>query len=163
MALRNAVVVGVISDTHGLLRPEALDALAGSDFIVHAGDVGAPEILDRLGRIADVTAVRGNVDREAWAATLPRSAVLEAGDLALYIVHDESHLDLNARIAGFAAVIFGHSHQPRSEWRNEVLYFNPGAAGPRRFRLPVTLGRLRIQDGKITQAEIVRLLPDGQR
>jgi putative phosphoesterase len=162
MVPRTEVVIGVISDTHGLLRPEALAALKGSDFIVHAGDVGSPEILGRLGRIAPVTAVRGNVDTDSWAASLPETAVLEAEGIALYIVHDLGEVDVDLRAGGFAAVISGHSHQPRSEWRNQVLYFNPGAAGPRRFRLPVTVGKLRIQETKI-DAEIIPLLPDGHR
>ena len=162
MVGRVEVVIGVISDTHGLLRPEALGALKGSNFIVHAGDVGSREILGRLGRIAPVTAVRGNVDTDSWAASLPATAVLEAEGVALYIVHDVGVVDVDLRAGGFAAVISGHSHQPRSEWRNQVLYFNPGAAGPRRFRLPVTVGKLRIQGTKI-DAEIIPLLPDGHR
>jgi uncharacterized protein len=162
MSSPRSLLVGVISDTHGLLRPEALQALAGSDYIVHAGDVGSPAILDQLGAIAPVTAVRGNVDTGPWAATLPETAVLEVGEHSLYVLHDASELNLQPRAAGFAAVISGHSHRPRVEWRNEVLYFNPGAAGPRRFRLPVTLGRLRIE-GKKVHAEIVPLLAEDGR
>jgi uncharacterized protein len=150
--------VGVISDTHGLLRPEAERALAGSDFIVHAGDVGSPDILGRLARIAPVTAVRGNVDTAAWAGTLPSTNVLQVGPMSLYILHDLNQLDLDPRAAGFAAVLSGHSHKPRDEWRDGILYFNPGAAGPRRFRLPVTVGRLRI-DADMISPEIVHLLP----
>jgi uncharacterized protein len=162
MVPQATALIGVISDTHGLLRPEALAALEGSDLIVHAGDVGSPEILGRLGRIAPVTAVRGNVDTDSWAASLPLTNVLEVEGVALYIVHDVGELDLDPRAGGFAAVISGHSHRPRSEWHNQVLYFNPGAAGPRRFRLPVTVGKLRIQGTKI-DAEIVPLLPDGRQ
>jgi hypothetical protein len=136
--------IGVISDTHGLLRPEAAAALQGVDAIVHAGDVGAPEVLERLAAIAPVTAVRGNNDRGAWAERLPLTDVLKTGDVRLYILHDAKALDLDPRAAGFAAVIAGHSHQPRHERRDGVLYFNPGSAGPRRFRLPVTVGRLTI-------------------
>lgn len=150
--------VGIISDTHGLLRPEALAALRGSDYIIHAGDVGEPDILRQLAKIAPVTAVRGNVDREKWARRLPETNLLEVGAIALYLLHDVSRLDLAPRSAGFAAVIFGHSHRPSREMRNGVLFFNPGAAGPRRFSLPVTVGRLRIAGSQLS-AEIVNLLP----
>jgi uncharacterized protein len=148
--------IGVISDTHGLLRPEALAALRGSAFIIHAGDVGAPEILDKLAEIAPVTAVRGNVDRAAWARKIPATNVLEVGAISIYVLHSLQDLDLKPEAAGFAAVISGHSHVPKQATRNGVLYFNPGGAGPRRFRLPVTLGRLRIESGQIS-AEIVEL------
>jgi putative phosphoesterase len=148
--------VGVISDTHGLLRPEALAALAGVDLIVHAGDVGAPEILEALGRVAPVTAVRGNVDRLQLAAALPETAVVEAGAALLYVRHDLGGLDLDPRAAGFAAVITGHSHRPHVEWRDGVLYFNPGSAGPRRFSLPIAVGRLAI-DGSRVEPETVLL------
>lgn len=142
------IVIGVISDTHGLLRPEALAALAGSEMILHAGDVGDPAILDRLRQIAPVHAVRGNIDVQPWARELPATAVVEAGGVTLYMVHNLDDLDLKPEAAGFAAVIFGHSHQPEIERRKGVLYFNPGSAGPRRFRLPVSLGRLRIRGGQ---------------
>jgi putative phosphoesterase len=149
-------LVGVISDTHGLLRPEAVAALRGVDHIVHAGDVGAPEILDALAAVAPVTAVRGNNDRGPWAAGLPETEVVEIGGLMLYVLHDVQTLDLVPRAAGFAAVIAGHSHQPREECRDGVLYFNPGSAGPRRFRLPVSVGRLTISRGRIA-ARLVAL------
>ena len=142
--------VGVISDTHGLLRPEALAALAGSDLIVHAGDVGAPEVLDALRRIAPVFAVRGNNDRGSWAAALPATEVVEVDGLLLYVLHDVHELDLDPAAAGFCAVIAGHSHQPRAETRGGVLYLNPGSAGPRRFTLPIALARLDIADGVLT-------------
>jgi hypothetical protein len=148
--------VGVIADTHGVLRPEALDALEGSDQIVHAGDIGSPEILDALEAIAPVTAVRGNVDRGAWARRLPRTAVLDVGGSPLYVLHDLNDLDLDPAVGGFAAVIAGHSHRPRQEERDGVLYFNPGSAGPRRFTLPVTVGRLTV-DGSTVRAQIVTL------
>ena len=148
--------VGVISDTHGLLRPEALAALQGSDYIIHAGDVGDPDILAQLAKIAPVTAVRGNVDRGKWARELPETNVLQVGSVALYVLHDVSRLDLDPRSAQFAAVIFGHSHCPSHEMRDGVLFFNPGAAGPRRFNLPVTVGRLGI-GGVSLSAEIVHL------
>ncbi|MGE0406806.1 MAG: metallophosphoesterase family protein [Candidatus Korobacteraceae bacterium] len=150
-------VVGVISDTHNLLRPEALKALAGSSLILHAGDIGAPEILARLREIAPVHAVRGNIDTEPWAASLPLTEVIPAGDAFLYMLHDAHALDLDPRAAGFAAVICGHSHVPQNELRQGVLYFNPGSAGPRRFRLPVSVGRLHIEGGKIT-GEIIALV-----
>ena len=150
--------IGVISDTHGLLRPEALAALQGSDYIIHAGDVGNPDILIQLAAIAPVTAVRGNVDRDKWARKLPETNVLEVGSTAIYVLHDVGRLDLDPRAGRFAAVIFGHSHRPSQEMRNGVLFFNPGAAGPRRFTLPVTVGRLRIA-GSLVSAEIVPLLP----
>ncbi len=136
----------MISDTHGLLRPEALDALKGSTLIIHAGDVGAPAILEALGRIAPVVAVRGNVDTAPWAGTLPVTEVVEAAGRHLYVLHQIEHLDLDPGAAGFAAVIYGHSHEPSAEVRRGVLYLNPGSAGPRRFSLPITLVRLRLDD-----------------
>lgn len=144
-----AVTVGVISDTHGLLRPEAIEALAGSARIVHAGDVGNPAILEQLARLAPVTAVRGNVDTGAWASALPETAVLEAGGVSLYVLHDLAALDLSPESAGFRVVVFGHSHQPGVQERRGVLFFNPGSAGPRRFRLPISVGRLTISDGRV--------------
>jgi uncharacterized protein len=148
--------VGVISDTHGLLRPEALAALAGVERIVHAGDIGAPDVLAALGRIAPVTAVRGNNDRDRWAADIPETDVLEIGDVSLYVLHDLHELDLDPRAAGFAAVIAGHSHQPRVEERAGVLYLNPGSAGPRRFKLPISLARLTVTGARL-HAELVTL------
>ena len=151
------VLIGVISDTHGLLRPQALAALRGSDYIIHAGDIGEPSILDRLNEIAPVTAVRGNVDRGAWAAKIRTTDVLEVGGVLIYVLHNLDEIDLKPEAAGFAAVIHGHSHRPRNEIRDGVLYFNPGSAGPRRFRLPVTVGRLFLR-GQQLNAEIVDLL-----
>lgn len=148
--------IGVISDTHGLLRPEALRALRGSDRIVHAGDVGDPGILDELGRLAPVAAVRGNVDRGPWAVALPETEVVEVGSVHLYVLHDLGALDLDPAAAGFAAVVSGHSHRPASELRDGVLYLNPGSAGPRRFRLPITLARLTVSGDRLS-AEIVDL------
>ena len=140
------MTIGVISDTHGLLRPEALDALAGSDHIIHAGDIGKPEILDRLKQIAPVTAVRGNVDTEPWGRKIPRTEVLEVEGVSIYVLHILDQLDLKPEAARFAAVIYGHSHVPKQEMKNGVLYFNPGSAGPRRFKLPVTVGKLVVED-----------------
>ncbi len=150
------VYIGVISDTHDLLRPEALAALRGSDYIIHAGDIGDPEILDQLGEIAPVTAVRGTVDRGVWARKIPATNVLEAGGVSVYVLHILQELDLKAETAGFAVVVSGHSHMPKKETKNGVMYFNPGSAGPRRFRLPVSVGRLTVRDGKV-EGEIVEL------
>ena len=149
-------MIGVISDTHGLLRPEALKALRGSELIIHAGDVGDPEILNTLARIAPVTAIRGNIDKGAWAQKVPDSEVVELGGISIYVLHDLSQLDLKPEVAGFAVVIYGHSHIPKQETRGGVLYFNPGSAGPRRFRLPVTVGKLVIEQGKV-RAEIIAI------
>jgi len=151
-----ATVVGVISDTHGLLRPEALQALRGSEHIIHAGDVGDPEILDQLRTIAPVTAVRGNIDKDAWARKLPDTAVLEIARVSIYVLHDLAQLDLKPEAAGFEVVISGHSHVPKQETRDGVLYFNPGSAGPRRFKLPITVGKLVIEKKKV-RAEIIVL------
>lgn len=139
------VVVGVVADTHGLLRPEALEALQGSDVIVHAGDVGRPEILDALREVAPVHAVRGNVDRGGWAQALPATEVVQVGDAFLYVLHDVGELDVDPVAAGFHAVIFGHSHRPGTEARNGVLFLNPGSAGPRRFKLPVTVAKIAVR------------------
>jgi hypothetical protein len=143
------VIIGVISDTHGLLRPEVLAALHGSQYIIHAGDVGDPQILDKLSAIAPVTAVRGNVDHGAWAQKIPVTNVLETGEVSIYVLHSLQELDLKPEAAKFAAVVYGHSHVPKREVKNGVLYFNPGSAGPKRFKLPVSVGRLLLEDGKI--------------
>jgi putative phosphoesterase len=151
------MLVGVISDTHGLLRPAALAALRGSEHILHAGDIGSPSIILTLAEIAPVTAIRGNVDREPWTRGFPDTQVVELAGVSIYMIHDGNALDLDPRTAGFAAVISGHTHQPKQEVKNGVLYFNPGSAGPRRFKLPVSVGFLEIVDGKIT-SRIVELL-----
>ena len=134
--------IGLVSDTHGLLRPEAVAALRGSELIIHAGDVGDPNILEALRQIAPVVAVRGNVDREAWAQTLPLNTIADAGEVQIYVLHDIHDLDLDPVTAGFSAVISGHSHKFGRSERGGVLYINPGSAGPRRFSLPVTVARL---------------------
>lgn len=152
-----AAVIGVISDTHGLLRPEALTALQGSDYIIHAGDIGDSEILDKLASIAPVMAVRGNVDREAWAQKIPLTTVLETSGVSIYVLHNLQELDLKPEAAGFAAVIYGHSHIPRQETKNGVLYFNPGSAGPKRFKLPVSVGRLIVGNGRV-RGEIMEIV-----
>ncbi len=144
-AMANAVKrIGLISDTHGLLRKEAVEALHGSELIIHAGDVGKPEILEELGKIAPVIAVRGNVDTEPWARTLPETAVAETGVAMIYVLHDVNALDLNPATSGFHIVVSGHSHKPGKTERDGVLYINPGSAGPRRFQLPVTVAHLRL-------------------
>ena len=143
-------IVGVISDTHGLLRPAALAALKGSDVIVHAGDIGSPQVLSVLAAIAPVTAVRGNNDRGAWTQGLTDTAAVQAGEAWLYVLHDIHELDLDPKAAGFAAVIAGHSHRPAIAARNGVLFVNPGSAGPRRFTLPVTVARLRVRGNRVT-------------
>ena len=142
--------LGVISDTHGLLRPEAVEALRGSDMIVHAGDVGSPDVLRGLAALAPVTAVRGNNDHGSWATRLPLTDVLDLGGVLLYVIHDVKELDLDPRAAGLSEVIAGHSHQPRSEERDGVLFFNPGSAGPRRFRLPISVGKIVIDGARVT-------------
>jgi uncharacterized protein len=149
-------VVGLISDTHGLLRPQAVDALRGADLIVHAGDVGSDAVLANLRSIAPLHAVRGNNDHGPWARDLPDTAVVEVGDAWLYVLHDLHGLDLDPRAAGFAAVIAGHSHRPQIEERRGVLYVNPGSAGPRRFTLPIALARLHVVDASV-RAELVLL------
>jgi putative phosphoesterase len=136
--------IGLISDTHGLLRPEALEALRGSELILHAGDVGKPEILTALRKLSPVVAVRGNVDTSDWGRSLPETAVAEVGDVRLYVLHDVHALDLNPAAAGFQVVVSGHTHQPGKFERDGVLYINPGSAGPRRFHLPVSVARLNL-------------------
>ncbi|MGH7333012.1 MAG: metallophosphoesterase family protein [Candidatus Rokuibacteriota bacterium] len=151
-------LVGVIADTHGLLRPEAVAALTGCQLIIHAGDIGTPEVLARLREVAPIVAVRGNNDRDAWARTLPDTDVAEVDGQYLYVLHDVKELDLDPRASGFRAVITGHSHRPRIEEQNGVLFLNPGSAGPRRFTLPITLARVRVQGPELT-ASIVHLSP----
>jgi putative phosphoesterase len=147
--VRATIYIGVISDTHGLLRPESLAALQGSDYIIHAGDIGDPVILDKLEEVAPVTAVRGNVDHGAWTRKIPATNVLEIGEISIYVLHSIQDLDLKPEASKFAVVVCGHSHVPKQERKNGVLYFNPGSAGPRRFKLPVSVGRMTIEDGRI--------------
>ena len=148
--------IGGISDTHGLLRPEAVAALDGSDLIIHAGDIGAPEVIASLEAMAPVHAVRGNNDHEEWARRWPETDVVEAGGVFIYLLHNLAELDLDPRAASCRVVVSGHSHMPKAEERGGVLYLNPGSAGPRRFRLPVAVARLRI-DGQTVEHEIVTL------
>jgi uncharacterized protein len=154
--------IGLISDTHGLLRDEAVEALRGSEMIIHAGDVGKPEILEALRKIAPVVAVRGNVDTAPWAEALPETAVAEAGSVLIYVLHDVNALDLNPAASGFHIVLSGHSHKPGKTERDGVLYINPGSAGPRRFQLPVTVAILRLE-GSPWGVEFVNLEKFGQR
>jgi len=133
------MLIGVISDTHGLLRPEALEALASVEHIIHAGDIGSPEIIPRLAEIAPVTAIRGNVDTQLWSRELPAWEVVTLAGRTIYVIHDRADLEVDPVAAGFDLVISGHSHQPKTETVGGVVYLNPGSAGPRRFKLPITL------------------------
>jgi uncharacterized protein len=148
--------VGVISDTHGLVREEALAALHGSQLIIHAGDIGTPAVLERLREIAPVRAVRGNNDRAEWARDLPDTDVVEVGPHHIYLLHDIGELDIDPAAARFAAVITGHSHKPGASVRDGVLYLNPGSAGPRRFKLPIAVARLHVTEHGL-EHEIVEL------
>ncbi|HEU4414843.1 MAG TPA: metallophosphoesterase family protein [Candidatus Angelobacter sp.] len=150
------MIIGVISDTHGLLRPEALELLRGSEHIIHAGDIGSPDIVTELKKIAPVTAIRGNVDVQSWARQFAETEVVELAGRSIYVIHDVNALELKPQAAGFAAVIYGHTHQPKQETRDGVLYFNPGSAGPRRFRLPLSVGRLELLEGEL-RATILEL------
>ena len=152
-------MIGVISDTHGVLRDEAVQALRGVDLILHAGDVGAPVILEKLKGIAPVVAVKGNIDTAPWASELPATAVVELGQANIYMLHDVQALDLNPRDAGFQCVVSGHSHKPSRTERDGVVYINPGSAGPRRFDLPVTVVRfdLRYAPWRIEFIELLKM------
>lgn len=141
--------IGLISDTHGLLRPEALDFLAGSDHIVHGGDIGNPEILERLAAIAPLTVVRGNNDTAAWAKAIPVTALVQPGGVPVYVIHDLKALDIDPAGRGVRVVVSGHSHKPACVERGGVLYVNPGSAGRRRFSLPIAAGELLIEDGRV--------------
>ena len=144
--IRNPRTIGVLSDTHGLLRPQALRALEGSELIIHAGDVGDPEILETLKSLAPVIAVRGNVDTDPWALALPETEVLEMDAATIYVLHDVHALDLDPVAAGFHIIVSGHSHKPTRTEHGGVLFLNPGSAGPRRFDLPVTVARLDMSE-----------------
>jgi putative phosphoesterase len=150
--------IGLVSDTHGLVRPQALELLKGSDRIIHAGDICDPEVLRQLARIAPVTAVRGNNDRGDWAAVLRESEVLQAEDALIYVIHDLAELDIDPAAAGMQVVVSGHSHKPKSQLKEGVLCVNPGSAGPRRFRLPVSVGRLVVK-GASVEAELLEIAP----
>jgi putative phosphoesterase len=152
------MLIGVISDTHGLLRPEALAELHGVDHILHAGDVGDPAILDRLRAIAPLTAIRGNVDTHGPCAKLPATEAVELGGCLFYLIHSLDDLDLNPNAATIGTVITGHSHKPVIQWRDEVLYLNPGSAGPRRFSLPISLAKITLTNGHPTP-HLITLVP----
>jgi len=158
--MEDAAIVGLISDTHGLMRPEALAALEGCDLIIHAGDVGKPEIIEQLRSVAPVVAVRGNIDRGAWASQLPLTAVAEAHSAQIYVLHDLQQLDLDPAAAKFHIVVSGHSHKAGRAERAGVMYLNPGSAGPRRFQLPITIARLDLRQSP-WRVEFIDL-PDGK-
>lgn len=143
------MVIGVISDTHGRISKQALEALNGSHAIIHAGDVGSPEVIKSLEEIAPVYPVRGNTDRGMWAENLPMFQLVQLEDKLFYVLHDIGMLNVDPKIMGIDAVIYGHSHVPKEETRRDVLYFNPGSAGPKRFKLPICLGRIKIADGEL--------------
>jgi putative phosphoesterase len=142
-------LVGVISDTHGLVRPEAIAALTGVELIIHAGDIGSPEVMVALERVAQVRAIRGNNDRDAWARRWPETDLVPIGAVSIYVLHNLAELDLDPRAAGIQVVISGHSHRPKAERRDGLLYLNPGSAGPRRFDLPICLARMRITGAEV--------------
>lgn len=148
--------IGLISDTHGLLRPEALSALQGCEQIIHAGDIGKPEVLDGLRAIAPLEAIRGNIDTADWAQPFPERLDLRLGGLTLHVLHDLKQLDIDPLAAGIDVVIAGHSHKPKVERRDGVLYINPGSAGPRRFSLPISLALLELNNGD-AQVELISL------
>ncbi len=152
------VSIGVISDTHGLLRPQAVDALRGCDWLIHAGDVGRQEILTRLGARWPVVAVRGNIDKGTWADPLPRTQTLQVGETWLHVVHDVHDLDLNPQAASIRVVVSGHSHRASIREENGVLFVNPGSAGPRRFKLPVSVARLEIDARGGVAARLIELV-----
>jgi uncharacterized protein len=148
--------IGLISDTHGLLRPEAVALLRGCDHIVHGGDIGQEDILRQLSGLAPVTAVRGNNDKDPWAERLPETELLELDGVRIYVVHDLAQLDIDPEAAGIDVVVSGHSHKPRVDQRGDVLYVNPGSAGPRRFKLPISVAELVVQ-GPAVSARIVEV------
>ncbi|MDW3646575.1 MAG: metallophosphoesterase family protein [Bacteroidia bacterium] len=149
--------IGLISDTHGLLRPEAVEALKGSDIIIHAGDIGKAEILEELAKIAPVYSIRGNIDKADWCQEYPETEVVEYEGLFCYVIHDLNDLDLDPKAAGFQVVISGHSHKPKEFIKEDVLYINPGSAGKRRFKLPITCAKL-YWDGEVLESERFELI-----
>jgi uncharacterized protein len=156
MSARGVTRIGVISDTHGLLRPQAVAALRGVDRILHAGDVGAAAVLEELARLAPVTAVRGNNDHGPWAERLAQTQVIEIAETCVYVLHDLAELDVDPAAAAFSVVVAGHSHKPAIARRDGVLFVNPGSAGPRRFTLPIAVALLHIRGAEI-DAEVVEL------
>lgn len=150
--------VGLVADTHGLLRPAARAFLVGCDYIVHGGDVGAAEILDELAALAPLIAVRGNNDTQPWAAHLPATELIRVGSIFVYVIHDLAQLDIDPEAAGVRVIVSGHSHRPKIEERGNVLYVNPGSCGPRRFRLPISIGEI-VVSGDGAKARVVDLSP----
>ena len=144
-----ATRIGLISDTHGLLRPEAVEFLKGCELIIHCGDICDPEVLQKLSAIAPVRAVRGNNDQGAWAEALPESAIIGIGDIHAYVIHDIAQIDIDPAASAVAVVLSGHSHRPGIEHRNGIAYVNPGSAGPRRFKLPICIGELMVEGGRV--------------
>ncbi len=149
-------MIGLISDTHGLVRPEVLPVFAGAALIIHAGDIGTSEVLKELKSIAPVIAVRGNNDKDAWASAIPETKVIQVGKVSIYVLHDLKEIDVSPGAAGYQVVVSGHSHRPLIDKREGVLYVNPGSAGPRRFKLPITVARLTIEGPKV-EGEVVNL------
>src|SRR5680860_574122 len=149
-------IIGVVSDTHGLMRPEAIAALRQTNLIIHAGDIGSPDILEQLRELAPVVAIRGNNERAPWAMDLAETEVVQVNDALVYVLHDIQELDLDPHEAGFCAVISGHTHKPSIEYRGDILYLNPGSIGPRRFTLPITFACLHVE-GQTCSAKIVEL------
>jgi uncharacterized protein len=147
--------IGLISDTHGLLRPEAMLFLQGCQHLIHGGDIGSPAILEQLAKLAPLTVVRGNNDHGAWAEQLPLTALLQIGGVSIYVLHDLAQLDIEPKTAGVRVVVSGHSHQPLVEERAGVLYVNPGSAGPRRFKLPISAGELIVADGSVSARSVI--------
>jgi putative phosphoesterase len=156
----NVSVIGVISDTHGLLRPEALTPFMGAERIVHAGDIGSPAVLEKLETMAPVVAIRGNNDKAPWAENLPESLLFEVRGHIIHVLHDLAQIDLSPKAAGVSVVISGHSHKPGIEEHEGVLFINPGSAGPRRFRLPIAVAKLYVADDSV-RAEIIELKLPG--
>jgi putative phosphoesterase len=149
MSAKNALRVGLISDTHGLLRPEARAFARDCDYLIHGGDIGSAAILDQLSALAPLTAVKGNNDRQAWAAHLPQTELIRVGGVFIYIIHDISELDIEPLAAGAQVIVSGHSHKPSIEFRDGILYVNPGSCGPRRFNLPLSVGEIRVEGTKV--------------
>jgi uncharacterized protein len=157
MRAKNALRVGLISDTHGLLRPAARDFAGSCDYIIHGGDIGSAAILDELAALAPLIAVKGNNDRQAWAAHLPESEMIRVGGVFIYIIHDLSQLGIEPHAAGAQVIVSGHSHKPLIELRDGILYVNPGSCGPRRFKLPLSVGEIRVEGTKV-RARTVELV-----
>ena len=157
VSTKNGLRVGLVSDTHGLLRPEARAFAAGCDYIIHGGDIGSAEILDELSALAPLIAVKGNNDRKAWAARLPETEMIRVGGVFIYIIHDLSKLDVDPHTAGAHVVVSGHSHKSLIELREGILYVNPGSCGPKRFKLPLSVGEIRVEGTKV-RARIVELV-----